>query len=193
MHQRSRLKVGLDVPWVTSWSAEQVLGVRPCPSLNGGLAVVQAEQPGCGRPNYSQNHLVRQRWSVRRMLCPMCGKPTTQDDRWSQTGRLVTAGALRQKGLATLLPVTVPDTELLLDAGAISPAHRACADLALERCPHLQAHANPEPLRFPNRWTVLPLKVEARPQPAHALERRTRGEAVAVTSFLQLLGLPDAA
>ena len=194
MEKLSRLKVGLDVPWVTSWSGESLLGVRPCPSLDGGLAVVQANLPGQGRPNYSQNHLVRQRWSIRKMLCPMCGKPTPEDDRWTQTGRIVTAGALRQKGLAALLPATLDDEQTVLDAGAISPAHRVCMDLSLARCPHLQAHASPEPIRFPRRWTVLPLTIEARPPQAHVLEMRARpGAAVAVTSFLQLLGLPEAA
>ena len=37
------LKVGIDVPWVTSWSGEPVLGIRPCGSVGGRLAIVQAQ------------------------------------------------------------------------------------------------------------------------------------------------------
>ena len=90
--QESRLKVGVDVPWVTSWSDEESLGVRPCPSIGGRLAICQAERPGVGRPQYSMNHLRRQRETVGRMLCPMCGQPTA-----AGVGKLVDA-ALAAKG-----------------------------------------------------------------------------------------------
>ncbi len=62
----SSLKVGVDVPWVTSWTGEPSLGVGPCPSVGGALAILQAERPGQGKPLYSQNHAVRQRLSVQR-------------------------------------------------------------------------------------------------------------------------------
>ena len=75
----SALKVGVDVPWVTSWSVEEVIGVRPCPTVDSRPALVQTSNAGFGKPQYSQNHLVRQRLTVRNMLCPMCGKPTSPD------------------------------------------------------------------------------------------------------------------
>lgn len=192
MASRSRLKVGVDVPWVTSWSEEPLAGVRPCPSVAGRLAISQGERPGYGRPEYSRNHMVRQRWSVGRMLCPMCGEATVDGDRWSQTARQVSAGALRAKGFGPLLPGDLADDRPVLDAGAISPLHRACAERSMLHCPHLQAHGHAEPIAFPKRWMVLPLMVEARPKPAHAL--LAAGPAprpTPVVGFLQLCGLPD--
>jgi hypothetical protein len=192
MASRSRLKVGLDVPWVTSWSDEALIGVRPCPSASGQLAVCQAERPGFGRPEYSRNHMSRQRWSVGRMLCPMCGEPTRDGDRWSQTARQVSVGALRAKGLGGLAPADLPDARLVLDAGAIAPLHLVCAQRSMLHCPHLQMHAAPEPIAFPKRWVVLPLMVEAKPQPAHVLlAAPAPARSIPVVGFLQLCGLLD--
>jgi hypothetical protein len=192
--KRSRLKVGVDVPWVTSWSEEPLTGVRPCATVGGRLAIGQMEKPGFGRPLYSRNHMRRQRESVLRMLCPMCGEPTADGDRWTQTGKLVAAGVLRAKGLGIAVPADLPDARLVLDAGAIAPLHRSCAERSREECPHLQAHATPELLPFPATWCVAPLMVEAyRQDQPHFLNpaRRPQGS-VAVVSFLQLCGVtPD--
>ena len=114
----SRLKPGVDVPWVTSWTDEPFMGVRPCATVSGRLAVCQADRPGAGRPQYSRNHLVRQRRSVVEMRCPMCGAPTSGDDRWTQTARRTSAGALRARGLGGLLPAEIKDAAVLIDAGA---------------------------------------------------------------------------
>lgn len=184
----SKPKVGVDVPWVTSWSAEQLTGVAPCPSIDGGLAVGQAERPGQGEPLYSRNHLFRQRKSVREMLCPMCGEPTPQGDRWTQTARWTTAGDLRARGLGVWLPPEFPDDRRLMDAGAIAPLHRACAERALTHCPHLEGMADHELKPFPGAWIVAALSVEARP--GHALSNVPR-RAQAAVSFLQLIGVPD--
>jgi hypothetical protein len=185
----SKLKVGVDVPWVTSWSAEAVVGVSPCPSVDGMLALGQQEKPGQGKPLYSRNHLFRQRLSVRSMLCPMCGEATEPSDRWTQTGRWTTAGAVRAKGLGGWLPADFKDGRPLLDAGAIAPLHRACAERALLHCPHLKGMDDRELKPFPGTWTVVPLMVEAKPPPsAGALPTST-----AVVSFLQLIGVPDEA
>jgi hypothetical protein len=37
MAGKSRLKVGVDVPWVTSWTDEPILGVAPCATVGGQL------------------------------------------------------------------------------------------------------------------------------------------------------------
>ncbi|MFI4965554.1 MAG: hypothetical protein ACHP9T_09325 [Caulobacterales bacterium] len=184
----SSLKIGVDVPWVTSWSAEPTTGVASCPSIDGALAIGQAERPGQGKPLYSRNHLFRQRKSVREMLCPMCGQPTPDHDRWSQTARWTTAGELRAKGLGVWLPPEFADDRRLLDAGAIAPLHRACAEAALARCPHLGAMADRELKPFPGAWIVAALSVEARP--AHALSNVPERSKAAV-AFLQLIGVPD--
>jgi hypothetical protein len=192
MSEQSRLKVGVDVPWVTSWSEELATEVRRCPSVDGELAICQAVKQGVGKPQYSRNHLQRQRLSVREMRCPMCGEVTSADDRWSQTGRYTTAGELRSRGLGSFLPRDMPDERRLLNAGSIAPLHRACAERALEHCPHLGGMDDKTLKRFPAAWVVTPLMVEARPQPAATLARPAAPpESVAVVSFLQLCGVTD--
>jgi hypothetical protein len=177
----SRLKVGVDVPWVTSWSEERQGGVGPCPTVDGAIAALQTWKPGVGKPLYSRNHLRRQRDSVRALLCPMCGEATPEGDRWSQTGRFVSAGALRARGFGRALPAELEDERVLLDCGAIAPLHLACAQASLQRCPHLGAMPDRELKAFPPAWTVVPLYVEAR-QPVS-------GKALAAVSFLQLVGI----
>jgi hypothetical protein len=178
----SRLKVGVDVPWVTSWSEEPQLGVQACPSVDGELAIAQEIKPGVGRPLYSRNHFFRQRKSVRELLCPMCGEPTEAGDRWSQTGHYTTAGELRARGFGPALPPDTADDQRLLNAGAIAPLHRRCAEAALERCPHLGGMEDKVLKAFPTAWVVIPLWVEAKPPAA-------RGPGTPVVSFLQLVGV----
>lgn len=178
----SRLQVGLDVPWVTSWSDEPETGVAPCPSVDGQLAIGQAENAGVGRPLYSQNHLFRQRRAVREMLCPMCGRPTPAHDRWTQTGYWTTAGELRARGFGPALPADLADAKPLLNCGAIAPLHHACAQAAVTRCPHLSSRPDKSLKRFPGAWVVIPLWIEARTS-------RPPARSVPVVSFLQLVGL----
>lgn len=187
----SALKVGVDVPWVTSWTGEPALGVGPCPSVAGALAILQAENPGHGKPLYSQNHAVRQRLSVRDMLCPMCGKPTTAGDRWTQVAHPVTAGRLRVAGRGDRLPADLADDRVLVDAGAIAPLHRACADRSLRYCPHLKADPHIDIRRFPDGWIVLPLMARAEAPAQLFLARPESARAVPVIGFLQLCGVTE--
>jgi hypothetical protein len=192
MPQASRLIVGVDVPWVTSWSQEEGLGVRPCPTVGGRLAICQAERPGEGKPQYSMNHFRRQRETVGRMLCPMCGQPTAAGDRWTQIAKRVPAGLLRAKGLGRAMPPVVPDAQILIDAGSIAPLHEACVKRSLEHCPHLKAHPGVEVMPWPAQWTVTPLLVEATPlaPPLAVLAApRLSVAPTAVISFLQIFGL----
>jgi hypothetical protein len=184
----SRLKVGVDVPWVTSWTDEEFLGVRPCATVGGRAAVFQAERPEQGRPQYSRNHLVRQRRSVAEMLCPMCGGATVQEDRWTQTARRTTAGAMRSRRLGALLPRELKDTAVVIDAGAIAPLHLACAERSMVQCPHLSGLQGAEIQQFPAHWLVAPLMVEAR-APAPPLPGLPVKAAPPVVSFLQIFGL----
>ncbi len=194
MAGKSRLKVGVDVPWVTSWTDEPILGVAPCATVGGRLAIGQAERAGYGRPEYSKNHLRRQRASVAGMLCPMCGAATPPGDRFTQVAKAAPAGMLRARGLAGAVPADVVDAQILINAGAIAPLHRACVDRSLAHCPHLRSLPDIEVRAFPDRWVVTPLEVEgvveapsqlflARPGPA----TRT----VSVISFLQLCGVTE--
>lgn len=182
----SALKVGVDVPWVTSWSVEEVVGVRACPTVDGRPALVQTSNAGFGKPQYSQNHLVRQRLTARNMLCPMCGEPTRPDDRWTQVARLTPAGLLRRAGKAQGLPREIEDRRVVVDAGSIAPLHKACVDRSLMHCPHLKADPNVNVMRFPEQWTLLPLLIEAAPQVESA---GAAAAAVLVVTFLQLVGV----
>ena len=182
MTTSSKLQVGRDVPWVTSWSEEALTGVGRCPSVDGELAIGQRLNPGAGQPLYSKNHLFRQRKSVREMLCPMCGQATPDGDRWSQTATPTTAGAMRERGFAWALPPAMPDDQALLNCGAIAPLHRTCAEAALVSCPHLGGMKERELKPFPSAWIIVPLWQEARSGGAAP-------RSVPVVSFLQLLGV----
>lgn len=184
----SALKVGVDVPWVTSWTEEPVLGVRPCSTVGGRPALVQASAAGLGKPIYSQNHLVRQRQTILRLLCPMCGEPTTADDRWTQVAQRTSAGRLRRDGKVRQLSKDIEDRAVVIDAGSIAPLHKACVDRSLRYCPHLKADPNVNVMPFPARWTVLPLFIEAAPIAEAGV---AAGAAIAVITFLQLIGLTD--
>jgi hypothetical protein len=184
---KSQLTAGVDVPWVTSWSAETVSGVGPCETIGGRLALRQAEQPGFGKPQYSMNHLRRQRLTVGGMLCPMCGRPTAEGDRWTQTARRTDRwGAAREgpgPGPAAGHGRPPDPDRRRLDRAAASRL-RAHLPAALP-VPALHDEIDVQP--FPRRWTVWPLYIEARAVGAHMLSASQ--PAVAVVTFLQLIGL----
>jgi hypothetical protein len=190
---KSRLVIGVDVPWVTSWSAEEIGSIGPCPSVGGQVAVLQDERTQYGRPIYSKNHFRRQRESVRKMLCPMCGQPTRRGDRWSQTGKHIPAGVMRARGLSNSIPAWIADKRIILDAGAISPGHLTCMSRSLEQCPHLRELDDRELKPFPDKWHVTPMSLEA------VLKPRTQGASVTASApqtmlaigFLQLCGITN--
>ena len=131
--------------------------------------------PGAGKPQYSKNHLVRQRLTVARMLCPMCGEPTEEGDRWTQIAARRCAGQLRARG--GQVRADIADDRVMIDAGSIAPLHRRCVDRSMKYCPHLRASDDVMVMRFPREWIVLPLLIKAETGP---------GVAVA---FLQLCGV----
>jgi hypothetical protein len=184
----SKLQVGVDVPWVTSWSEEPMTVIGPCPSVDGAIAVGQVENPGKGHPLYSSNHLFRQRKAVREMLCPMCGKPTQNGDRWSQTGHWTDAADIRRRNLGVWIPPEYPPERRLFDAGAIPPLHRACAERSRSLCPTLQTFGNQVLHAFPEAWLIATINVEAKPKAQYA--NLPISPVVAIT-FLQLIGVPD--
>ena len=81
------------------------------------------------------------------------------------------------------------DEQRLLDAGAIAPLHRACAERALTHCPHLKGMPDRELKAFPRR---LDHRHPGRRGPAGRPTSPTcrRSSVVAIT-FLQLIGVPD--
>ena len=126
----SSLKIGWDVPYTVAWSAETLFSVKPCPFSDGHLAISQNSAPGQGQPVFKRVHWNRQREAVRKLLCGVCGRPTTDDNRWI---------------FATALPVDKPDGNW---AGAEPPVHLACAERARAACPFISKHGL-EPVRFP--------------------------------------------
>lgn len=187
--KKSTLAVGIDVPWVTSWTEEPVIGVRPCPTVQGRPALVQLDNAGYGRPQYSKNHLIRQRQTMLGMLCPMCGQSTAPEDRWTQVARRTSAGLLRRLGKGGGLPREIEDGRVVIDAGSIAPLHRACVDRSLRHCPHLRADPDVNVMPFPERWTLLPLLIEATPMIEAGTSVAGAGVAIAVVTFLQLVGI----
>lgn len=105
------------VPWNAMWSGEQRYEIRPCRWAGGRLALWQPHNPGAGRPIFAKPHNVRQRQSVARFLCTVCGSPTPKGDRWwFGHGQFIEGMFMTQE----------------------APVHRACAELALAKCPHLK-------------------------------------------------------
>jgi hypothetical protein len=77
--------------------------------------------------------MVRQRRSIAEMRCTVCGERTPLDDRW-----WFRLGHQREGWFMT--------TE--------APVHRACADLALQHCPHLRSRCfDLEPM--PSGYSIL--------------------------------------
>jgi hypothetical protein len=73
----------------------------------------------------------------------------------------------------------------MLNCGAIAPLHRACAEAALVRRPHLGGLEDHALKRFPDAWVIIPLWIEAKTNPPV--------RSVPVVSFLQLVGIEGGA
>ena len=93
---------------------------------------------------------------------------------------------MRERGFSWALPPAMPDSQALLNCGAIAPLHRTCAEAALVSCPHLGGMKARELKRFPGSWIVVPLWEEAK-------SGGSSPRSVPVVSFLQLLGIEESA
>lgn len=126
--------VGESVPWSVAWSGEVGFGLRPDLDFPGHRELVQADNPGSGRPLFAANHITRNRRGLIGHLCHVCGAPTKSWDRWLfplQTGGFVTlADGQTRYG------------------GNVPPVHKACAERAARLCPHLSRRFA-QPVRFP--------------------------------------------
>lgn len=105
------------VPWNASWTSEERYEIRPCKYAEGRKALWMPYSPNVGRPIFAKPHMVRQRQSIARFICTVCGKHTPLDDRWwfklghMQDGHFITTEA---------------------------PVHHECGSLGLKLCPHLR-------------------------------------------------------
>ena len=125
--------IGKDVPWNAAWTGESRYAINRCRWTGRAQhpAVHQRHAPGEGRPLFAEPHMVRQRKSVAKLLCTVCGEPTSSDDRWMfDQGEWTTIQGFT--GWAT--------TE--------APVHCACAELAGELCPRIKKRRL-TPVRFP--------------------------------------------
>jgi hypothetical protein len=119
---------GLLVPWNASWTGEDAYEIRNCRWAGGKPAIWSPHRPGERKPVFAKPHMVRQRQSVARMICTVCGEPTRPSDRWwFGLGNKIDHWAL---------------------ATTEAPVHRSCADHAQKVCPHLRALG-----QKPMRWT----------------------------------------
>lgn len=123
----------VDVPWNASWSDEERFEIRPCRYANGMPALWQPFNLGSGKPIFAKPHAVRQRRSIAEMRCTVCGEKTSDGDRW-------------WFALGNLLGDKFVTTE--------APVHGACAQRAMDVCPHLRKLGR-APLPFPYNSQVL--------------------------------------
>lgn len=122
------------VPWNASWSDEAEYELRPCRWADGRIAVWSPHRPGSGRPIFAKPHFVRQRQSIARYLCTVCGEHTPTNDRWwFAHGEFIEGGWFTTQE---------------------APVHHKCALLSMDVCPHLR-RTNAELSRFPTPQQVI--------------------------------------
>jgi hypothetical protein len=105
------------VPWNAAWTGEQQYEVRPCRYAFGHKAIWQKHAPGVGKPIFASPHMVRQRMSIAKFICTVCGKPTELNDRWW----------FQHGDIAEGFWIT-----------AEAPVHKSCGEVAQTMCPHLR-------------------------------------------------------
>ncbi len=119
-------------PWSAAWSGELAFRVDPSTDFPGLLELNQKQALGVGEPLFAAMNATRLRRGMIDLLCHVCGKPTTRQDRY-------------------IFPVASGGLVTLLDGGQqygcnVPPMHRACAVRASHACPHLSKVREP-PLR----------------------------------------------
>jgi hypothetical protein len=108
--------IGRQVPWNAAWTAEERYEVRFCRYAQRP-ALWMPHAPGQGRPVFAKPHMGRQRESVIRKLCTVCGERTPAGDRWWF------GLGVRQDGYFMTTETAV---------------HKRCGQHALKVCPHLK-------------------------------------------------------
>lgn len=110
------------VPYTASWSAEESFHVGRCRYFDGQIAIMQAVAPGQGTPLFGKPHAQRQRETIARDLCDLCGRSLKLSTKISLShARPVPHGA---NGWAIL------QVEPLL--------HKKCAAESMRFCPSLR-------------------------------------------------------
>jgi hypothetical protein len=112
-----------EVPWSVAWSGEQAFRLQPSQDFPGMVELDQKHAPGVGQPLFAAVHVTRQRRGMVDLLCHVCGKPTSPQDRYIFP---VASGGL----------VTLHDGSQQYGCN-VPPIHHACTARALDACPHL--------------------------------------------------------
>ena len=131
--EASDWRIGVNIPWVVPWSAEETFSFRKSPHFPGLLELTQAERPGEGRPAASGMNIMRQRRGVVEFRCHVCGELTTPDDRFLFP--VVTGAFLKIRGGVRYV-------------SHLPPTHGDCAARAQTLCPHLRSRYA-QPIAFP--------------------------------------------
>jgi hypothetical protein len=131
---------GSVVPYIGSWSGEEVLPTRIVQRPTGGIGYADetlmdrdewgvlwartATRIGAGKPQFSKLHPLRQRRAMLRLLCQVCAQPAD----WTDEGHLwlLPEQPSYEPGWPEDVPVTLP------------PLCVACAGLSVRMCPALR-------------------------------------------------------
>lgn len=112
---------GSPVPYTVSWSTEEGFYLDHCPHA-GRLAICQAVSPGEGKPMFGKPHSQRQRETIAKELCDLCGKPLKNRTKVSLSHARPRMNAHE--------PGQILQVEPLL--------HRECAAESMKHCPSLK-------------------------------------------------------
>jgi hypothetical protein len=112
---------GVLVPYTVSWSAEEGFYLDRCPYA-GRTAICQPVKPGEGKPMFGKPHSQRQRETITKELCDLCGKPLRNRTKVSLSHARPRMNANE--------PWQILQVEPLL--------HRECAAESMRHCPSLK-------------------------------------------------------
>lgn len=114
---------GVPVPYTVSWTDEREHFLADDPNARPELpAIMQKSAPGEGKPRFGDPHFGRQRETISKGLCDLCGKPLRTSTKVS-----LSHAHPRVNG-ATAFDIL--QVEPLL--------HRACARISVDHCPSLK-------------------------------------------------------
>lgn len=129
---------GIPVPWVNRWGTEDLARVRLDHDPHvGGLAVFNDDDPH-GAPDFTRQHMARQRQAVAEGLCQVCGRHIPLSRR-----RLVVADLSVER-----IPVRTPTRRYTVPAVTEPWLDDRCATFAVQRCPALIRRSRSEALRI---------------------------------------------
>lgn len=125
MAVRAQLYFGaVPVPYTVSWSDEQAVHLARCPHA-GAIAMCNPVARGVGKPKFGAPHMQRQRETIARCLCDLCGRPLAARTKVSLSQARPVAHAARFGDVLQVEPLL----------------HRECARISMQHCPSLQRQA----------------------------------------------------